>query len=97
MNKNGYNSSVFNTIYGECFFCQFCTDTARHEVFYGTANRQKAKRLGYWVNLCPECHMKVHDDPNNGIDMYLKKRGQKIYEQDHTREQFIKEWGRSYL
>ena len=97
MNKNGYNDSVFDTEYGECFFCNYHTDTARHEVYYGTSNRAKSKSYGYWVNLCPECHRKAHAHPNDGIDKYLKQTGQIEWEKTRTRESFIKVWGRSYL
>ena len=97
MEKNKYNDSVMETEYGTCFFCGRACSTARHEIFYGWANRQKAKRLGYWVNLCPTCHDDVHKYPNDGIDKYLKHKGQIKYEETHSREEFIDEWGRSYL
>lgn len=95
--KNGYKESVLDTEQGECYFCGLHTDTARHEIFYGVANRKKAKALGYWVNLCPECHRQVHAYPNDGIDRYLKQTAQMHYELKSNRMQFIAEWGRSYL
>ena len=94
---NGYNKSLFDTEQGKCFYCNRYGDTARHEMFYGIANRQKAKTLGYWVNLCVSCHMSAHAHPNSGVDRYLKQTGQKKYEKNHTRQEFINEWGRSYL
>ena len=95
--ENGYNPSIFDTKYGECFYCGLQVDTARHEVYYGRPNRNKAKRMGFWVNLCPPCHREVHGYPNDGIDLYLKQQGQIKWEKISTREQFIKEWGRSWL
>lgn len=97
MGRNNYNDSVFDTEYGRCFYCGKYGDTARHEVFYGNANRNKAKRFGYWVNICPDCHREVHKYPNDGIDRFLKQTGQIEYERNHDRIEFIKEWGRSYL
>jgi len=91
-----YNDSIFDTEYGECFFCGYHIHTARHEVYRGNY-RQKSKRMGYWVNLCPDCHNEVHKFPNDGIDKWLKQKGQIKFEEKHSREDFIKEFGRNYL
>ena len=97
MDSNGYNESVFDTEAGRCYFCNKIGDTVRHEVYYGNPNRRKAKKLGYWVNLCPACHRVTHRFANDGIDKYLKQKGQIIWEAGSDRDEFIKEWGRSYL
>lgn len=97
MAVNGYNDSVLETESGVCFFCGLHCDTARHEIYYGTANRQKAKLYGYWVNICPKHHREAHKEPNTGVDLWLKQTGQIEWEKTRTRESFIKVWGRSYL
>jgi len=45
--------------------------------------------------LCAKCHAEVH--AGNWKDKFLKKAHQKIFEQTHTREEFMRIFGRSYL
>lgn len=69
-----------------------------HHIFPGSANRKKSDADGLKVWLCHEHHQgneSVHFDPV--IGGWLKKRGQKKYEETHTREEFISRYGRSYL
>ena len=73
----------------------------RHEVFFGTANRQKSIKDGLVVFLTPE----MHNMSNNGVhfnrafDLYLKQIGQKAWMEHYNKtiEDFIKEYGRNYL
>ena len=73
----------------------------RHEVFFGTANRQKSIRDGLVVFLTPE----MHNGSNKGVhynrkfDLFLKRIGQQAWMDYYgkTTEDFIKEYGRSYL
>lgn len=46
MDRNGYNPSIIPTQDGVCMLCGLCTDTARHEIFYGTGERRLSKRYG---------------------------------------------------
>ena len=82
----------------ECELCGAWTVCARHEVFYGTANRKLSIKWGMTAWLCPACHNAsnrgVHHHREN--DLILKKRYQRIWEESYTREEFIKVFGRSY-
>ena len=70
----------------------------RHHVFPGTANRRKSDQYGYVIPLCAR-----HHTGDYGIHRcrpmmeYWMKEAQADFEQTHTREEFIKEFGRSYL
>ena len=72
----------------------------RHEVFFG-ANRQKSIKYGLVVFLTPE----MHNMSNKGVhfnrefDLYLKRIGQKAWQDyyNKTKEDFLKEFKRSYL
>ena len=70
-----------------------------HHIFYGTANREVSERNGFKVYLCGYHHnlsnFGVHFDKK--LDIALKRYAQQIYEQEHTREDFIKLVGKSYL
>lgn len=87
MDKNKYNKSILNTEQGKCFVCGSSTETARHEVFYGTANRKISKKLGLWINICPACHNKVHSDCE--LDLMLKKLAQMEYLKTHDITEFM--------
>ena len=77
--------------------CRLCGGTAqhRHHVFFGTANRRQSEKYGCVEMLCAKCHADVH--AGSVKDKILKMAHQKIFEQTHTREEFMAVFGRSYL
>lgn len=85
----------------ECLICGNTYALHRHHVYFGTANRKLSESHGCWCYLCPEHHnmsnFGVHN--NRAVDMYLKRKCQKILEEDigWTREYFMDVFGRSYL
>lgn len=100
LDQNGYAVSIMPNPYRPdrigCYFCGFGGDLARHEVFPGPY-RQKSKKYGLWVNLCPACHEKMHE---NGEDtVLLKKRAQLAATNWYgwTSEDFIREFGKNWL
>lgn len=91
----------------ECFLCGSCISRGYyngledHHVFFGRANRAKSEKLGLKVWLCGEtCHRNgkkaVHQ--NRETDLFIKRIAQEIYENTYgSREDFIREFGKSYL
>lgn len=73
----------------------------RHEVFYGTANRQKSIEDGLVVYLTPELHNMSNEGVhfNKEFDLELKQAGEQIWLNyyNKTIEDFIKRYGRNYL
>lgn len=73
----------------------------RHEVFFGTANRQKSIRDGLVIFLTPE----MHNMSNKGIhfnrnfDIVAKKYAERAWLDYYgkTIEDFRKEYGKNYL
>ena len=82
----------------ECFVCKTTSNLHDHHIFFGNANRKLSEKYGYKVWLC-----QAHHTGNNGVhfnrrlDLYLKAIAQVKFEQEHTREEFIKTFGKSYL
>lgn len=71
----------------------------RHHIF-GGVNRKRSEKYGFVVPLRPDLHPNgVYFDRRNGdIDKVLKKMAQAYYESNiGTREQFRKEFGKSWL
>lgn len=98
MDKNGYNPSLLpSEPLNSCLLCGIRGDVARHEIFAGASRRDKCKRYGLWVTLCPSCHEKVHrsDKRYIGLKREAQRRGMKAH--GWTTEQFIAMFGRNYL
>lgn len=91
--------SVFTEDMDRCIYTG-STTVERHHVF-GGSNRNRSERFGYVAPLRPDYHPNgVFADKSIAqlIDTELKQRCQKHYEENHgTREQFIREFGKSYL
>lgn len=73
-----------------------------HHIFEGTGRRKMSDENGFWVWITHDYHngnepMAVHNNPNQGYDLMLKQQAQREYEKDHTRAEFVKLVGRSYL
>lgn len=65
-------------------------------IYHGTANRKIADREGCWVWLRHDIHMRLHNG-DTYLDTRLKEICQKKFEETHTREEFRKLFGKSYL
>lgn len=73
----------------ECYICGKYDYLQCHHVFEG-ANRQASERFGLTVNICPTCHRSVHSGWGKEMRDALHVEFQKVFELDHTREEFIK-------
>lgn len=90
-----YEKSIMTDDLEHCYFCGK-TPVQFHHVF-GGSNRNKATEDDLFVPLCWECHVKVHNEPSQRLNFILKQRGQWEYEATHTREEFRKRYGKSYI
>lgn len=93
--------SVLQADLSTCFVTG-STNVAIHHIFPGKGRRRKCERYGFLVALEPRYHnmsnYSVHAVPNAGLDLQLKQLAQKYFEEHYgTREEFIREFGRSYL
>lgn len=81
-----------------CFACG-TPYVEEHHIFFGTANRKLSEKYGLKIWLCPKHHRTgpeaVHR--NRTIDLEYKQIGQQVFEETHTREEFINIFGKSYL
>lgn len=82
----------------ECFICHSTQNLELHHIFYGTANRKQSDKTGCVCWLC-----KGHHTGNYGVhfvkelDLELKQYTQQKFEERHTREDFMRIFGRNYL
>lgn len=86
----------------ECFLCRTLLNghnpygLEEHHIFKGR-NRQKSEQYGLKVWLCHEHHRRLHGMHGHELDLYLQKIGQMKFEESETREEFRREFGKSYL
>lgn len=91
-------TSVFTDDMEHCYFTG-ASPVERHHIF-GGANRKRSEKYGFVIPLRPDLHPNgVHAGKNaKEIDTKLKCMAQEYYEKHYgTREQFRKEFGKSYL
>lgn len=83
----------------KCYFCHKTYGLEDHHVLFGTANRKISEKYGLKVWLCNNHHTGqagVHR--NREFDLMLKQMAQEYYEEHYgTREDFIREFNKSYL
>ena len=80
----------------KCFISGATTNIDKHHVYHGTANRKLADKYGCWVWLRHDIHMRLHDS-DKALDRRLQEICQQKFEETHTREEFRKIFGKSYL
>lgn len=69
-----------------------------HHIF-GGSNRDKSEAEGLKVYLCLDHHINGKEAVHNNAELMreLRQDGQKAFEQNHTREEFMKLFGKNYL
>mgnify|MGYP001625128624 CR=1 FL=1 len=85
--------SVFTDDLEHCIICKTKKDHL-HEVFPG-AYRQRSMKEHMILPLCTYHHTQIHKDIE--LSLYWKRSCQKEFEKSHTRDEFIKIFGKSYL
>lgn len=83
-----------------CYVCGCEYGTHEHHVIYGTGKKPKAEKYGLKVHLCQFHHQDAKQGVHGGnIELRdrLRREGQLAFERDHTRKEFIAEFGISYL
>lgn len=68
-----------------------------HEVYGGSGRRQLSIQYGMQVKLCDRCHKEVTYNPKGHKSVALKQEFQIKFEENHTRDEFRKIFGKSYL
>lgn len=87
-----------------CYLCELAGDHSiklelqEHHVF-GGPNRKHSEEYGLKVYLCPECHLygrhAAHRSKYTALLLHI--HGQRAFEQGHTREEFVRIFGRNYI
>ena len=82
----------------ECIVCGCQRGLQKHHIYGGVGRRELSEHYGMTVWLCMEHHTGgsgVHN--NRGLDLYVKKLGQREFEKIYSRKKFVEIFGRNYL
>lgn len=80
-----------------CWVCGRVTGLERHHVL-GGPNRKWSEKYGLTVWLCREHHTGTHGVHNDrDLSLQLRQAAQVAFERDHTREEWMRIFGRNYL
>ena len=84
----------------KCFMCGATYALHKHHIFFG-ANRKNSEKYGLWVWLRWDYHIadSPHATPHNDkpTDDWLKRMAQRRFEETHSRAEFMRIFGRSWL
>lgn len=102
--RKRHKSSIVQKKDGRCYLCMKLENnyriqfTQEHHIYDGP-NRRISEAEGLKVHLCPAHHIEGPEAVHNNIKhmRMLQREGQRVYEQTHSREQFIRLFGRNYL
>lgn len=81
--------------YKECRLCGRYKKLEEHHLIFGRGEREISEKYNLKIKICRECHTRLHRSKD--LMDWSKKLGQRMFEKDHTREEFIKVFGRNYL
>lgn len=77
-----------------CLICGKTWHLERHHCLYG-GMRENAEKYDLTCMLCHRCHKRLHK--NGYFDGEVKRAAQRHFEETHSRDEWIKAFGKSYL
>lgn len=80
--------------YKRCALCGKMSNLEKHHLLCGS-QRKAADKYKLVVYLCHDCHRQVHDEPE--LMAESRKEGQRRFEKNHSRDEFVKIFGKNYL
>lgn len=93
--------SIITKDFNSCLICGSYRNIHKHEIFFGRGKRELSIKYGLVVPLCLYHHtgsnIAVHGKDGDKLNKELKILGQKAFEWTHSREEFIKTFGKSYI
>ncbi|MEW4411551.1 hypothetical protein [Clostridium sp. AN503] len=83
----------------ECFLCGRCGQLEEHHIFGGNPNRKLSEKYGLKVHLCCRCHRDNREGVHGNREKmdHLHWTGQQAFERTHSRDDFIRIFGKNYL
>lgn len=98
MGRDAEKKSILQDDEKHCYLTGRAGTLHKHHIYPGYS-RQKSEDHGFFVFLTPELHNMSSEGVhfNHELDLRLRRECQRKYEEAHSREEFMKIIGRSYL
>lgn len=84
-----------------CYITGDTFNLHKHHIYGGNGRRSICEAHGFWCYLRGDFHNQsekgVHGRDGHALDLQLKQECQRIYEQTHTRDEFMRIIHRNYL
>lgn len=81
-----------------CYLTNSTVGLEKHHVMNGTGLRDKAEKYGLWVWLTADMHRWIHNTPDGRKYAYtLKAEAQRVFEQTHTRAEWMANFHKNYI
>lgn len=103
--RKKHKASILQEKGSPCYLCmkmrphyEWQKAVHEHHIF-GGSNRDKSEAEGLKVYLCLDHHINGKEAVHNNAELMreLRQDGQKAFEQNHTREEFMELFGKNYL
>lgn len=81
-----------------CEYCNKNPAAERHHIIHGTkVNKKLSEKYdrACMINLCRECHSKVHH-VGGELDLILKKQAHRKFKEEYPEEDWFKIFGKNY-
>ncbi len=103
--RKRHKKSIIRQQAGTCYLCvklhgDYRTHRVLHEHhIFGGPNRSASEAEGLKVSLCPEHHETGPEAVHRNIQIMrmVQQAGQAEYEKTHSREEFMRLFGRNYI
>ena len=66
-----------------------------HHMLHGSYMKKPADKYGLTIKLCRLCHRRLHDHREG--DLELQQNAQRQFEETHSREEFMRIFGKNFL
>lgn len=102
--RKAHKASILHEKDGTCYLCmmkgiyRIHRYTEEHHI-YGGPNRAISEANGFKCHLCPDHHRNDPEAVHNNMEnmRLLQRECQRVYEETHTRKEFMELIGRNYL
>lgn len=91
--------SIIQPEKGCCFLCGRYGNLEEHHIFFEAKNRPLSEKYGLKVYLCHICHRDNKEGVHGNREKadFLRRVGQQAFERTHTREEFMRIFGKNRL
>lgn len=78
----------------ECERCGRWDNLHRHHLIYGSGYRKLSEKYNLIMYVCVNCHEEIH---RGKLGLWSKQEGQRRFETKHSREEYMKIFGKNFL